>query len=284
MKKILFLLGIVVLFASCGEYNKILKSTDYELKYTYAKKYFNEKKYGRSITLLEELVPIFRGTSNAEESLFLLAQSFYYDKDYMSASQYYTTYYTTYPRGEFAELARYNSAYGMYLNSPEVKLDQSSTYRAIQEFQNFLEYYPQSDKVQFAQEYMFELQEKLAYKEYLAAKLYYNLGNYMGNNYDACVVTAREAMKSYPFSKLIEEFQILILKARFDLAVNSIDERKPLRYRDVIDEHFNYLNMFPSGKYMKESKNYYKKSLEYLGEELLEEEPLAKTELNNIER
>lgn len=266
MKKILFLLTVIVVFASCGEYNKILKSTDYELKYTYAKKYFNEKKYGRSITLLEELVPIFKGTAEAEESLFLLAQSFFYDKDYSSASQYYTVYYTTYPKGEFAELARYNSAYGMYLDSPDTRLDQTSTYKAIQEFQNFLEFYPQSDKVQLAQDYMFELQEKLAYKEYLSARLYYNLGDYMGNNYDACVVTSREALKNYPFSKLTEEFQILILRSRYDLADKSVEEKKPLRFRDVIDEYFNYLNMFPTGKYTKESQGYYKKAVAALGE------------------
>lgn len=265
MRKIICAILLTVILVSCGEYNKILKSTDYELKYTYAKKYFDEKKYGRSITLLEELVPIFKGTSHAEESLFLLAQSFFYDKDYVTATQYYTAYYNTYPRGEYAELSRFNSAYGMYLASPDVRLDQTSTYKAIQEFQNFLEIYPQSDKVQLAQDYMFELQEKLAYKEFLAAKLYFNLGSYMGNNYEACVVTSREALKNYPFSKLAEEYQILILRSRYELAIQSVDERKPLRFRDVVDEYFNYLNMYPEGKYSKESEKYYKKALDELG-------------------
>jgi len=268
MKKILYILIFSLILVSCGEYNKILKSTDYELKYTYAKKYFDEKKYGRSITLLEELVPIFKGTSNAEESLYLLAQSFFFDKNYETATQYYRTYYTTYPKGEYAEASRYAAAYSMYLDSPDARLDQSSTYKAIQEFQNFLEYYPQSDKVQLAQEYMFELQDKLAFKDFMAARLYYNLGNYMGNNYEACVVTSREALRDYPFSKFAEEFQVLIVRSRFELAVNSVDERKPIRFRDVIDEHFNYLNMFPEGKYSKEVKRYYRDSLKELGEQV----------------
>ena len=80
------------LLSSCGEYNKILKSTDYELKYSYAKKYFNEKKYSRSASLLDELVPIFRGTAHAEESLYLLAQSYYGMEDYQTATEYFTTY------------------------------------------------------------------------------------------------------------------------------------------------------------------------------------------------
>ena len=64
MKKVVFLLMMItVLLSSCGEYNKILKSTDYELKYSYAKKYFNAKQYSKSATLLDELVPIFKGTA-----------------------------------------------------------------------------------------------------------------------------------------------------------------------------------------------------------------------------
>ena len=98
MKKVVFLLMMMtVLLSSCGEYNKILKSTDYELKYSYAKKYFNAKQYSKSATLLDELVTIFKGTAYAEESLYLLAQSYYGQKDYQTASQYFETYYTTYP-------------------------------------------------------------------------------------------------------------------------------------------------------------------------------------------
>ncbi len=53
---------------------------------------------------------------------------------------------------------------------------------------------------------MFELQEKLAYKELLAVRLYFNLGTYMGNNYLSCVITAQNALKNYPYSKYREEF------------------------------------------------------------------------------
>lgn len=269
MKIRIFLALILTIFiaTSCGEYNKILKSTDYELKYTYAKKYFDEKKYSKSITLLEELVPIFKGTSHGEESLFLLAQSNFYNKDYTTATQYYKAYCTTYPKGEYTELARYNAAYGLYLDSPDVRLDQTNTYKSMQEFQTFLETYPQSDKVQLAQDCLFEMQEKLAYKELLACRLYFNLGNYMGNNYESCVVTAREALKSYPYSKYLEEFQILILRSRYELATRSITERKPERFRSVIDEQYNYLNMFPDGKYRKEAERYNKQALKEIGQD-----------------
>ena len=75
--------------------------------------------------------------------------------------------YNTYPKGEYAEPALFYAAYGLYLDSPDAKLDQSKTYKAIAEFQRYIEEYPQSERSEQAKEYMFELQEKLAYKELL---------------------------------------------------------------------------------------------------------------------
>ncbi len=259
---------MVLVLASCGEYNKILKSKDPEEKYTYAKKYFDQKKYGRAYTLLEDILPMYRSSSKEQEILFLLAQSYFNNKDYTTATQYYRQYYNKFTKGEYTELARYNAAYGLYLDSPDARLDQTNTYQAIQGFQSFLEYYPQSSKSPDAQNLMFELQEKLAYKEFLAARLYYNLGLYLGNNYDACVVTAKEALKSYPFSAYSEEYQILIVRSKYELAVNSIDEKKNTRFRELMDEHFNYKNMFPSGKYIKETERYYRRALKDLGQEV----------------
>ena len=63
-----------------------------------------------------------------------------------------------------------------------------------------------------AQQRLFALQDKLVRKEYLNAKLYYNLGSYFGNctsggnNYEACIITAQNALNDYPYSDLRENF------------------------------------------------------------------------------
>ena len=231
--------------------------TDYELKYSYAKKYFNAKQYSKSATLLDELVTIFKGTAYAEESLYLLAQSYYGQKDYQTASQYFETYYTTYPKGEFTELSRFYSGYGLYLDSPDPRLDQSQTYKAIEQLQLYLEYYPQSERAEEAQNIMFELQEKLAYKELMATRLYFNLGTYMGNNFQSCVITAQNALKNYPYSKYREEFMFLIIRAKYELALVSVEEKLQGRYRDVVDEYYNYMNEYPEGNYVKQVTKFY---------------------------
>ena len=202
-------------------------------------------------------MPIFKGTANAEESLYLLAQSYYGQKDYQTASQYFNTYYTTYPKGEFTELARYYSGYGLYLDSPDPRLDQAQTYEAINQLQLYLEYYPQSERAKEAQNIMFELQEKLAYKELLAVRLYFNLGTYMGNNYLSCVITAQNALKNYPYSKYREEFMFYTIRAKYELAVVRVEEKLQGRYREVVDEYYNYMNEYPEGKYVKQVQKFY---------------------------
>jgi outer membrane protein assembly factor BamD len=267
--KVICFFLILALFTACGEYNKILKSTDVMVKYEAAKKYFNEGKYSRSATLLEEVVPMMRGSSYAEESLYLLAQSQYALKDYGTASEYFKSYYTSFPRGEYTELARFYAAYGLYLNSPDFRLDQADTYKAMQQFQDFIEYFPQSEKKEVAQNALFELQEKLSRKELMAARLYYNLGDYLlysfpGGNYLSCVITAQNAMQTYPFSKYREDFMYYIFKSKYEMAVQSVEEKKDFRYRDVVDEYFSYVNDYPEGKYHKEIKKLY----EHIAKEL----------------
>lgn len=269
-EKIIYILSFALIISpyGCGEYATALKSNNPEERYIYAKKYYEEGKYGRAAGLLETLPTAFRGTAKAEETLFLLAQSYFMDGDYSTANQYFSTYYKTYPRGEYVEQAHFNAAYGMYLSSPDYKLDQTPTYNAISEFQNFLELFPRSTKVELAQQYMFELQEKLAEKELGAVQLYYNLGNYMGNNYQSCIITARNAVRAYPYSKYLEDYQIYILRSTYELAKNSVEYLQPIRYRNVVDECYNYKNSFPEGKYLDEMEKYL-----YQAETLLQKLP-----------
>lgn len=250
----------ILLLTSCGEYNRILKSTNYEYKYEVAKAYYAKGNYSKAASLLEELITIMKGTDKAEESLFMLGMTYFEQKDYTTSSHYFTTYYNTYPRGVYAELSRYNAGKALYLDSPEARLDQSGTYRAIQELQLFMEYYPMSSKKEEAQEMIFKLQDKLVQKEYYSAKLYYDLGNYMGNNYLSCVITAQNALRDYPYTDLREDLSILVLRSKYQMAVQSVYEKQQERYREAVDEYYAFINEFPESKYRKEADKIFKDS------------------------
>ena len=264
-KTVLIFVLAASLFSSCGEYNKLLKSTDYEYKYEAAKAYFAKGQYSRSITLLNELINILKGTDKAEESLYMLGMSYYNQEDFPTAAQTFIQYYNSYPRGTYTELARFYAGKALYLDTPEPRLDQSGTYSAIQQLQMFLEYFPQSTRREEAQNMIFALQDKLVMKEYLSAKLYYNLGNYLGNNYLSCVITAQNALKDYPYTNLREDLSILILRAKYELAVYSVEERKKERYREAVDEYYAFMNEFPESKYAKEAQHIFEESQKVLG-------------------
>ena len=251
---------------SCGEYQRILKSTNPDEKLDFARRAFEQKRYTQATTVLTDIVTQLKGTKNAEESLYLLALSYYENKDYYNSGLYFHTYYSRYPKGKYAELARFYSGYGYYLDSPEPQLDQSETIKGIEELQAFLDYYPRSDKVPVAQNAIFELQDKLTLKELQNAQLYYNLGNYGGNNYESAVIVARNAIKNYPYSKYKEELEMLILKARYQEASQSIEEKKADRFRDVVDEYYSFINNYPDSENSKEADNIMKIASKYVNE------------------
>lgn len=249
------LFSLMLLATSCGEYQKALKSSDPNYKFEYAKKSFEQKKYVQTYTLLKDIVTQLKGSGKAEESLYLLGLSYYENKEYADAAAYFRLYYQRYPKGKYTELSRYYCGYAYYLDSPEAQLDQSETVRAIEELQGFLDYFPRSDKVTLAQNAIFEMQDKLTLKELQNAQLYYNLGTYLGNNYESAIITARNAIKEYPYSKYKEELEMLVLKSRYQEAVLSVEERKADRFRDVIDEYYSFINNYPDSPRRQEAEN-----------------------------
>ncbi|MCD8317962.1 MAG: outer membrane protein assembly factor BamD, partial [Paraprevotella sp.] len=260
MKRIYLLLsGAVLLLASCNQYNNVMKTADYDYRYEAAKEYFVKGQYTRSSTLLNELVTLLKGTSHAEESLYMLAMSEFCNGNYDVAHTYFKKYYQTYPKGVYVVYARYYAGRSLYESVPDTRLDQSNTVAAVKEFQEFLDYYPYTKLKDRTQNMIFLLQDKMVENEYEAAKLYYDLGTYMGNcsyggsNYEACIVTARNALLDYPYAspERREDFSIMILRAKFHLAQQSVEEKRMDRYRDTIDEYYGFTNEFPESKYMK---------------------------------
>lgn len=237
----------------CSEYTRVMKSHDINVKYDYAKKAYDAGKYVQAYTLLGDLITPLKGSAKGEEALYLLAMSYYNSKDYLNSGVYFKSYYNRYPKGIYTEDARYYAGYGYYLDSPVSQLDQTETLKAIEELQGFIDYFPKSERVESARNAIFELQDKLTFKELENARLYYNLGTYMGNNYESCVIVVDNALRQYPYSKYREDLEWLKLKAKYQEARQSIAEKQADRYRDVIDEYYSYVNNFPDSKNRKEA-------------------------------
>ncbi len=254
---------LAFLLTGCAnEFNQVYKSTDSEYRYEYAKEAFATGKYVRATTLLNELVSFNKGTENAEESLYMLAMAQYNSKDFESSAMTFDKYFSTYRKGKYAEKACYFKGQSLYMSTPEPRLDQTETVAAIRAFQDYLDIYPDASMKDEAQARLFELQDKLVKKELYSARLYYNLGTYFGNcnqgenNYDACIITAQNALKDYPYTSMREEFALLVMKSKFERASMSVEEKKMERFQDAEDECYGFINEYPDSKDVSTAQKY----------------------------
>ena len=271
MKKLtLIATCVALLMTSCvNEYNQITKSGDYTLKYEYAKQCYAQGKYSRAVPLLQGLVTMKKGSTEGEECLYMLAMSEFGMKDYETASEYFKKYFSSYPKGRYAENAKYYVGESLFQNAPEPRLDQSTTMTAIAAFQEYLDIFPDAHLKSQATSRLYALQDLLVEKEYKSARLYFDLGTYFGNctnggnNYEACIVTAQNALKDYPYSNRREEFASLVMKSKYELAKMSVESKQLERYQDAEDECYGFINEYPDSKERSLAEKYIEKCKEY---------------------
>jgi len=262
IKKLIFTL-VPLIIVSCSGYEKILKSTDYELKYNKALEYYNTGEYVRATTLFDQIGSMYRGTTKSDTIEFFRAKSYYYQKDYTMAGHYFKELVRLNPGSPFSEESYYMSAYCLYMLSPRPSLDQANTYAAIDAFTLFNIAYPNSSRVAESKKLIAELNEKLVEKSYQSGKLYYELGNYK-----AAIIALRNCLNDYPDTKNREELMFLLLRSSYLLAVNSIFDKQKERYQSTVDEYYSFIAEFPDGKYTDEAKDIYEQSIKKLGDNI----------------
>jgi outer membrane protein assembly factor BamD len=260
MRSRLYIIPVILLLVtSCGEYEKLLKSTDYELKKTKAIEYYNDGKYVKSTELLRQILPRYRATEEGEELNWMNAQSFYGMKDYIMAGSQYKMFVDQFPFGKHSEEAHYLSAYCDYLTSPRPELDQEYTRNALEGFNIFINKFPYSPKVEECKKLITEMEERLVEKNYRSARLYYDM-----KEYKAAVVAINNSLKVYANSKYREEMMFLKLNSLYQYAVLSMADKQKTRYQDTLDDYYSFVEEYPESHYSKDVKSIYQKTDKYL--------------------
>ncbi len=257
--RIIILLLTLVLATSCGGYEKLLKSTDFDLKKEKAKEYYEAGKYVKSTELIEQILPRFRASESGEELTWMVAQSYFGMKQYELAGSYFSSYLEQFGYGQHIEEATYMTAICEYNIAPRAELDQDNTMKAIEDFKVFIARYPASSRVEECKRLMKELQERLVEKSYLSARLYYDM-----EQYKAAVTALSNSLKEYADTKYREEMMYLKLKSLFLFAENSYDIRKKERYQATLDDYYSFMEEFPKSNYAKEVKRIYDDTAKYL--------------------
>ena len=257
--RLYIVLIILVLVSSCGEYEKLLKSSDFDLKKAKAKEYYDEGQYVKSTELLTQILPRFRATEEAEELNWMNAQSYYGMKDYYMAGSSFKSFVEQFPFGKHAEEANFMAAMCDYKIATRSELDQENTKNAIEGFNIFMNRFPNSAKVEESKKLVKELEEKLVEKSYLSAKLYYDM-----KQYKDAVVALNNSLKEYAETKYREEMMFLKLNSLFLYAEKSLANKQKERYQATLDDYYSFMEEFPQSQYSKEVNGIFQTTNRYL--------------------
>ena len=250
----LVLLALVIV--SCSGFEKLLKTRDYPLMYQKALEYYQAEDHYKYTTIFEQLTPIYKGTQQADTIEFYLANGYYQQGDYLLSAHSFDRFRREYPKSKFIEQAEFMYAFCFYKSSPRPLLDQEPTQAAIAAFSEFISRYPHSAKKAQVNELLKDLRSKLVEKSYLSAKLYFDM-----QDFKAAITALKNSSNEFPDSQYREEMLYMILDASYNLADNSIPEKRRERFQNTLDEYYNLLGEFPETKYKREAERIYASSI-----------------------
>ena len=246
-------------FISCSEYNKVLKGSDYNLKFDKAIEYYKNDQCYKSLPLLEELMSYFRMTSKGEDVYYYYAKNQYCMGDFYLAGYYFKRFVKNFPQSSRVEECAFNSAVCLMMNSPDYYLDQSESYKAIDEFQLFLSKYPNSFLVDSCNNMVANLRARLERKSFEKGKLYFRM-----EKFRSAIIALNTTILEFPNTQYKEEVLYLILKSNYLFAINSVLSKKVERFEESIKSYYTFVDSFKNSKFANEAESFYLSSLKEL--------------------
>jgi len=174
VQRFLYLMATIGLFAGCGGY-KIKPDTTAEDRLTLAKRMFGNKDYQDAQNQFKILTLNYPGATFVDEAQFYLAESHFALKEYIIASDEYKRLARLYPKSQYLDDALYKIAMSDFKLSPKPALDQKYTVSAMENFQRFIEDFPNSELAAEAEKNLNVCRAKLAEKDFNAGELYRKL-------------------------------------------------------------------------------------------------------------
>ncbi|WNJ20827.1 outer membrane protein assembly factor BamD [Pontibacter sp. G13] len=226
--------------------------------------YFYERgDYEKASLLFEELQSIYKGEDRARTVLYHYAESKFNYGLYVVAAYYYEQYSRLYPNDELASECAFKVAYCYYVESAPHYLDQEYTLKAIDQFQLYVNSFPETEQAIEAEKLMAELRERLAQKSFEQARTYLRVGNFRA------AVTAFDVMiRQFPDSRYREEAQFLQFESAAELAEVSTQAKKRNRYLDALEYYENFVDRYPNSAYIKQAEGIYVRTKKNYGKML----------------
>ncbi len=248
MKKLVYILLAVLVFNSCSDFQKVMKSEDIALKYKTGETLFNEGKYSKANRLFEQILPKYRGKPQAEKLTYMHAMCFYKLEQYFLSGYRFEQFVSSYPNSQKVEESAFLSAKSYYEESPVYSKDIEETLKAIEKVQLFINSYPDSEYLAEANELVKELDFKLEKKAFETAKQYNRI-----YDYKASIKSFNNFLLDFPGATLREDALYYRFNSEYNLAILSIRELQPERIEIALADYNALIKAYPETKYLDEA-------------------------------
>lgn len=245
-----FILLFGIGFSACkSAYEQTRTSNDPPRILKEANALYDQGEFTKAQGLYDLIIPFYRGKQEAADLFYRYTYTHYNLGQYILAAHYFNSFSKTFYNSPKKEEMAFMSAYSNYKLSPNYKLDQTPSVKAIDELQSYINQYPNSDRVEECNALMDELRGKLEKKAFEQGKLYYNL-----KNYQSAMAAFEDTIKDFPETSRAEEIKYYIVQSSEQLARNSIYEKMEERLLDTIEKCERFEKKYPKSDKKRELK------------------------------
>lgn len=261
LRNLIVVLASLVAMMSCkSEYEILLNTNDADLKYEAAFRYFNEKKFSKAASLFESLSVLADGTERGDTVKYYWGLSNYRFKDYYTAETNFEQFISSYPRSPFASEARYLRLDCLFRQTLRFELDQTPTYKAMNEISAYMLEYPSNVHMRECKDMLLELDQRLDKKAYESAKLYYKMEDYLASR-----IAFKNVLKDDADNIYREDILYYIAMSSYKYAHESVPAKQKERYLSFVDDYLNFIGELPESHYRRELDSVYQRAQRALG-------------------
>jgi outer membrane protein assembly factor BamD len=222
----------VLLAAGCAKRARETSLLGVEADWNRAKTLYERERYSSAQKILREVTLNYSGSAIVDSAYFLLGMTSFELGDYLVAADEFERLVSRFPSSTLAGDANFYKAKSNFELSPSYSLDQDFTVKAFDDFQRFLEDYPDHALADSAYYFIDVCRNKMALKIFRAGELYFTLGQYASSALYADVVLA-----NYYDTPFAERAQFLKARSYYELKDWS-------RAKTELE---SYLQKFPDG-------------------------------------
>ena len=249
---LVFLAALVFTGCKRENFEKTRLNPGVDFRYDKAFEYFGKSEYQKAQYLFEDLMGIIKLSEKAEKVYYHYAMTHFKQKSFVSSSYYFKQFYNTFPNSVLAEEALFLSAESFEKLSPNFRLTQDDTDKAVEGYQLFVNTYPGSQRVSISNEKIDKLRKKLEEKDLDNAKGYFRRRDYMAASH--CF---KNMLIDFPDSKNAEIIRFMILKSSYFYAKESVLDKQIERYKTVLTEFEQFNRKHPKSTDLKEAESYF---------------------------